>query len=245
MVRGFYQLGSGIMSQSSVLDTISNNIANAETTGYKKQTTVLSAFGQMMMQRVGGTGTTNIGSSSFATVVDETATIHTQGTLTSTGRDLDFAIAGDGFFAVDNNGTTEYTRKGDFELDAGGYLVNSNGYRVLNTAGNPIYIGSGDFTCDENGGIQVNGTFAGRIGVYTFDDYNTLQEAGDGLYTGDGAYLSADASIKWQTLESSNVDMADEMTNAISAQRQLQACSQALQMYDDVLSDAASQLGKV
>ena len=102
MVRGFYQVGSGMLTQTQVLNTIANNIANSKTVGYKEQITLGSTFEEMMLSRVDGEYT-EIGETYMATVVDEHATLHTQGSFDTTGRSLDFAIVGEGFFAVEKS----------------------------------------------------------------------------------------------------------------------------------------------
>lgn len=235
-------MASGMMTQNKVLNNIGNNISNAKTQGYKKQTVVTSTFGEMLMQRV-DQQSTPIGSLSLGTGVADTVTVHTQGMMESTGRNLDFAIQGEGFFAVQGQGNMLYTRKGDFSIDADGYLVQAGVGRVMGTNG-PIMVGTDDFTADEQGNIFVDNQLVGRLAVYNFNDYNTLTEAGNGFYTAGGGQL-INANIQWQTLEGSNVDLAEEMTGAIAAQRELQSCSQALKMYDAVLEKATTEIGQV
>ena len=244
MVRGFYQLGSGMLTGNEILNTISNNIANCKTNGYKKQVTLGSTFEEMMLGRIDHDGIEDVGNTYMATVVDEHATLHTQGALDPTGRNLDFAIIGEGFFAVQREGGVEYTRNGSFNIDAEGYLVDAQGSRVLNDVGADIYIGQSDFNCNSGGYITVGGRTE-RLGVYNFDDYNAITETSDGYYTGNGAALMNNATIRWKTVESSNVDMAEEMVDAIAAQRNFQSCSQALNMYSEVLDSAVNQLGKI
>jgi flagellar basal-body rod protein FlgG len=243
MVRGFYQLGSGMMTQNKVLNSVANNITNAKTQGYKKQEVVTSTFGEMLLYRLDGQGTL-IGQTGMARIVDDTVTIHTQGSMESTGRNLDFAIQGEGFFAVQGETGTLYTRKGDFSIDADGYLVQQNMGRVMGTNG-PIMVGTDDFTADEQGNIYVDNQWINRLAVYNFNDYNTLTEAGNGFYTAGGGGQQMNAEIIWQTLEGSNVDVAEEMTNALAAQRELQSCTQALKMYDEILKKATTEISQL
>lgn len=243
MVRGFYQLASGMMTQNKTLNSIGNNITNAKTQGYKKQTVVSQTFGEMLIQRVDGQ-ITPIGTMALGRTVGDTVTLHTQGSMTTTGRNLDFAIQGEGFFAIQGQDGLVYTRKGDFNIDADGYLVQEGVGRVMGTKG-PIRVGTDDFTADEQGNIYVGNQWVDRLAVYHFADYNTLTEATSGYYTANGGGQLIDAKIQWQTLEGSNVDVAEEMTNALAAQRELQSCSQALKMYDAVLEKATTQIGQV
>lgn len=243
MVRGFYQLGSGMLTQTQVLNTIANNIANSKTVGYKEQITLGSTFEEMMLSRVDGEYT-EIGETYMATVVDEHATLHTQGSFDTTGRSLDFAIVGEGFFAVEKDYGVAYTRNGSFDVDEEGYLVDVQGDRVLDINGNHIFLGTSDFTANEHGTLYI-GDRVEQIGLFNFNDYNALTEVRDGYYQGGAAVAMDDYDIKWQTLENSNVDMAQEMVEAIASQRSFQYIAQAVNMYGDVLNRAASELGKM
>lgn len=245
MVRGFYALGSGMLTQSRILTGISNNLANVETPGYKKKEVTASTFGSMMINRV-DSEKTPIGSMSLITVADKTNVIHSEGTLKNTERSLDFAIQGEGFFAVQGKSGTVYTRNGSFNVDADGYLVLGNVGRVLGQNG-PIQIGTDQFSADTQGNLAVNGKNVNKIAVYNFNDYNNLKIAGEGMYTSAGAAatLIQNPKIMWKTVEGSNVNAAEEMTDALKAQRDLQNCSQAIKMYDQVLSNAVTNIGKL
>lgn len=244
MVRGFYMLGSGMLTQSRVLSGISNNLSNINTSGYKDEKVTTSTFGSMVMDRI-DSAKTPIGSVTLMRTADGIKTDYSEGTLKETGRTLDFAIKGQGFFAVQGSNGTVYTRNGNFNVDDQGYLVVEPGGRVLGQNG-PIHVGTDNFTADSEGNILVNGQVADKIDVVDFADYNTLQNAGEGLFTASGQPTQVqNPSILWKTLEGSNVDAAQEMTQALSAQRNLQSCSQALQMYDNNLEKAVTEIAKV
>lgn len=243
MVRGFYALGSGMLTQSRILTGVSNNLANIETPGYKKKEVTTSTFGSMVINRV-DSQKTPIGTMSLITAADKTNVIHSEGTLKSTERPLDFAIQGEGFFAVQGANGTVYTRNGSFNVDAEGYLVLDNVGRVMGQNG-PIQIGTDQFTADAQGNLTVGGNVVDKISVYNFDDYNNLRISGDGMFTGTNAALVQNPDIMWKTIEGSNVNAAEEMTDALSAQRNLQNCSQAIKMYDQVLSDAVTNIAKI
>ncbi|WP_444659918.1 flagellar hook-basal body protein [Caproiciproducens sp. R2] len=243
MVRGFYALGSGMLTQSRILTGVSNNLANIETPGYKKKEVTASTFGSMVINRV-DSQKTPIGTMSLITAADKTNVIHSEGTLKNTERPLDFAIQGEGFFAVQGANGTVYTRNGSFNVDAEGYLVLDNVGRVMGQNG-PIRIGTDQFTADAQGNLTVEGNVVDKIAVYGFDDYNNLRISGDGMFTGTNAVLVQNPDIMWKTIEGSNVNAAEEMTDALSAQRNLQNCSQAIKMYDQVLSDAVTNIAKI
>lgn len=238
MVRGFYTLGSDILTQSRVLNTISNNMANVETNGFKKSRVMEKTFGSMVIERVGRNNRTQIGSATLMNTADEAVTNYSQGNLTQTGRKLDFAIGGDGFFAVQGDNGTVYTRNGSFNVDADGYLVLKGQGRVLGSDGAPIRPGTDDISSDGQGRLSVDGNGIGTLAVYRFPDNAALTTVGEGMFQGDGANLEAAPLVMWKSLEGSNVNMTEELTNALSSQRQLQTSSQALKMYDRVLDQA-------
>lgn len=237
MDRGFYTLGSGILTQSRVLGTISNNVANADTNGFKKVHQTETTFGSMLVERVNA-GKTPVGTVTMMSAPGEAVTDYSQGTVTQTGRNLDFAIRGDGFFAVQGANGTVYTRNGSFNLDDGGYLVLKGQGRVLGGGGDPIRPGTDDLTADAQGVLVAQGQVAGQLAVYRFPDNAALTTVGEGMFQGNGAVLEAAPDIQWKSVEGSNVDMTEELTNALSSQRQLQTCSNALNLYDQTLDQA-------
>lgn len=242
MVRGFYQLGAGMLTQNQILGVTSSNIANAKTNGYKKQQVMSTSFGEMVLNRLDGRQT-QLGSGVAVRTADETATIHSQGILESTDRALDFAIRDKGFFAVQTPNGLQYTRKGSFNLDDQGYLIVKGGGRVMGQNG-PILLGTDKVTMDNSGNIYANGNLAGKPAIYDFADYNTLREAGEGFYTATGAPTPVRTDLLWKTIEGSNVNMSQEVTNAMAAQRELQSCSQMLKMYDQILAKATTEIGR-
>lgn len=242
MVRGFYALGSGMMTNTQTLSTISNNITNAETIGFKKDITHTAAFGDMLISRLDNE-VNPLGDMSMVRIAQENDTIHSQGTIKETDRNLDFAIVDSGFFGINTANGVQYTRNGSFSIDNEGYLVLKDIGRVIGQNGE-IYLGTDDFTADSYGNIYINGALIDRIQIFDFEDYNALDKAGEGMYTGQGAFVNQTPNLIWKSLEGSNVDMVEELTNAISATRNLQACSQVLQMYDTVLLKSV-EIGKL
>lgn len=237
MVRGFYTLGSGMLTQGRVLNTISNNFANENTAGFKKSSVMEKTFGNMLIRRM-DKGCTSLGDAALLDIADESITNFSQGAVENTGRNLDFGIFGDGFFAVQgSNGQQTYTRSGSFNIDDQGYLVLKGKGRVMGTNG-PIHVGTENITADEQGNLYVGTNRVGQIALYDFRDRGALKVVGEGMYSSNNAVRVTNPRIKWQSLESSNVNMAQEMTNAMASQRQLQNCSQALKMYDEVLDQA-------
>ena len=245
MNRGFYTLGSGMLTNNRSLSAISNNLANLTTIGYKKSQIQSATFGDMLMYRLDD-NTTEIGSVSRLRSATQSYTIHSQGTLDTTDRTLDFAISGSGFFEVQSEDGVVYTRNGNFSINSDGYLVLNNVGRVLGTDGQPIRLGTDDFEADSAGNLFVDSVKVGQLAVADFADYTSLVSVNEGMYGANGQQsIASDAAISWKTLELSNAESAEEMTNAIAVQRNLQACAQALQIYDNNLAKAVAEIGKI
>lgn len=248
MFKGFYNLTSGMLSQSHRLDVVANNMTNISTTGYKAEQYTDSTFQEYITSRIGNKDKTNpeqIGGSSYILAPSRLYMDYTQGALEPTGMPLNFAIEGDGFFAIQTDDGVAYTRSGDFSLDDQGYLVLPDEGRVLNTDGNPMQLGTSDIVADSIGTISTeNGTNFGRLAVYTFPDNDQLTKTARGLFTGNGAQATQ-LPINWQILERSNVELVQEMMTMMSSQRALQSAAQLSKMYDQLMTKATTDLGRV
>ncbi len=236
MVRGFYILGSDMLTQSRVLNTLGNNLANVNTTGFKKADVTQKAFGEMLLDRV-DQNRTRVGDTSLMNIVDESDTDYSQGAFDPTGRNLDFAVRGDGFFAVQKGNGVVYTRNGSFNLDDQGYLVLAGQGRVLGDNG-PIHLGTDKITVNSQGDIYTDSGRVDRIALYDVADKKNLTSLGEGIYSSSGATKMQNQNILWKNTEGSNVEVTTEMTQSIASERQLQSCSSALKMYDEVLDKA-------
>ena len=251
MTRGFYDLTSGMLSQSRRLDVVGNNMTNLSTPGYKQQQYTDTTFGEVLISRIGNSDKSRnqvIGQSSSMLAPSEMTIDYGQGALEETGSNLDFAIQGEGFFAIRTDNGVEYTRNGSFSLDKNGYLYLPGYGRVLDEDKRPIQLDTDQIRVDSRGGIygQEDGEYYGKVGVFTFRDNDRLTISESGLFDagGQGA-READTPVIWKSLESSNVDMIREMSQMMSAQRALQSAAQVLKLYDGVLTKATSELGRM
>lgn len=249
MSRGFYNLASGMLTQQRKIDISSNNIANLNTAGYKKEQAVTSSFSNLLINKVKQNGieedSQQLNGVSVIRTVIENNTLHSQGTLEETGNMTDFAIKGAGFFAVDNNGQIVYTRNGSFNIDMEGYLVLEGTGRVQGEFGD-IYIGSDKFDFAEDGSIIVEDEVVDNIAVYDFLDYNNLNKYGEGMFISNVEPELLDYPvIVNKTIERSNVNLTEELTGIISSQRALQTASQALKIYDMINEKAVTEIGKI
>ncbi|GAK02050.1 flagellar hook protein FlgE [Geomicrobium sp. JCM 19037] len=266
MIRSMYSGVTGLQNHQQKLDVIGNNIANVNTFGFKKGR---YTFQDMLSQTVqgasgsggdlGGTNPRQIGLGVQTGSID---TIHTQGALQPTGRELDLGIAGDGYFRVGpqtgaTDANTLYTRAGNFYLTPVDgeqrYIVNSDGHYLLDEDGNAIDIPTDaeSFSIGSDGGVYVvpsdtDGPHA-TIGLATFPNPEGLEKVGGNLYRpspnsgapGDPVTPGEGGSgnLVAGALEMSNVDLSEEFVEMITAQRGLQANSRIITTSDEVLQE--------
>lgn len=248
MLKGFYNLTSGMLSQGRRLDTVANNMTNVATSGYKAERYIDSTFQEHIVSRIGNKDKSNpveMGKASYILAPSQLYTDFNQAYTEPTEMPLDFAIEGNGFFSIQTPSGVAYTRSGNFSLDEEGYLCLPSEGRVLDSSGNPIHLGTDQIKADSSGAIySETGTFLAKLGVYSFPDNTQLEKNPRGLYTGNGAQ-PATASIRWKSLERSNVDLVQQMVDMISSQRALQSAAQMSKMYDQLMSKATTDLGRL
>ena len=250
MFKGFYNLTSGMLTQQRNLNVVGNNLVNISTAGFKQDRYTASTFDEVMYSRVGSlySGGQEIGQQSYIRATSDIYTDFTQGVMEPTGLNLDFCIIGDGFFAIeDPEGNVSYTRMGNFSLDDEGYLgLPGYGY-VLDPDGERIYLGTDKVISDKQGLLYYseNQGLIGRLGVYSFPDNGELEYNDRGLFTGEGAVVSQNYEIRGQCLERSNTDMIRQMTEMITCQRALQSAAQISKMYDQLMTRATTEVGRL
>ena len=250
MFKGFYNLTSGMLTQRQKLNTIANNLTNISTPGFKSSRHIVGNFQDVLYSRVGNQNKSSyqaIGRQSYIVSTNEIVTNYTQGALEETGISLDFAIDGEGFFAIRNAANeTMYTRSGSFSLDEQGYLCYSGFGRVLDGNGNALRVMTDKVVSDNNGNIYANnGMLLGQIGVFTFDDNAQLEYNDEGFLVGAEGQAVEDPVVRGGFLERSNVDMVTEMTEMLSSQRAFQSAAQVTKIYDSLMSKITNEIGKV
>lgn len=262
MYQGFYNLTSGMLTQTRNLNVIGNNMVNIQTAGYKRDKMVSSTFQEEMMYRTGKHYKDNakaLATTSKIRTAQQTYVNYEQGAYDQTEGIYDFALGDSGFFCVETPMGVQYTRNGSFHVDDEGYLTLNGMGRVLGTDG-PIQIDNEDFTVDKTGRISVLEVVGGgedgeaqatvrelgKLRVVDFADYGQLHKEDYGLFsTGQQAQEVESPSILWKSLERSNVDMVEEMTSMMTSQRALQSAAQVLKMYDQIMSKSASDVGRL
>ena len=255
MMRSLNTAGTGMVAQQLNLDTISNNLANVNTTGFKAQT---AEFQDLIYQTYRLSGASAGASAAqpasmqvgLGTMFASTSSDFSSGPLQSTNNPLDLAITGSGFFKVElPNGSNAYTRDGSFTTDQNGNLVTSDGYAVVPNITIPA--GATQVTIAQNGTVsclkpgQNEPQQLGQITLSMFSNPGGLTRIGQNLYAQGGA--SGDAvettpgengsgQIQSSFLEGSNVQVVTEMVSMITAQRAYEINSKAVQTADDMLS---------
>jgi flagellar basal-body rod protein FlgG len=245
MNSGMYAALSGNIVAQQRLDVLTNNLANVNTAGFKRDRMVFeSVLGAVKNPSQAVESLTNapvLSGTSFAT--DFSA-----GPLKQTGNTLDLALEGDGFFVVNTPEGRAFTRQGNFHLDSGGKLVNSEGYEVLANGG-PVTINGGKVDVDGKGGIFVDGNQVASLEVVDFPKPYTLQKAGGVQFmpAGSGAdeQPARNTGIRQGFLEESNVNPLLEMAQLIETNRYYESCVKMVQSYDNLASKAANELGKL
>lgn len=272
MLRGFYTAASGMLAQQRRNELLANNLANANTPGFKTDQTSVRSFPEMLLQRMdskaaagGGQAafpsSTRVGSVSTGVYVQEASPLFSQGGIQQTELQTDLAIMNGTLpegstvmFAVDNGeGGTRYTRNGNFTLDREGYLTAPSGQYILDSSNGRIKIDGTDFQVNEDGYILENGQPKARIGAVFAEDQSKLVKEGDGLFRAEegagmsDAYTQAGVSftIRQGVLETSNVDQSRTMTEMMAAYRSFEANQKVLQAYDKSLDKAVNEIGRI
>jgi flagellar basal-body rod protein FlgG len=261
MMRSLWTAASGMIGQQFNIDTIANNLANVNTTGFKANR---PDFEDLLYQtlRIAGTPATEVTVVPTGIQVGHgvrpaaTQKLFTQGSLQSTGNVTDLAIEGEGFFRVLlYDGSYGYTRDGSFKLDANGQLVNSNGYRFLPEIILPEGFIRDTLTVSQDGRVTVkvagvdDPIEVGQIEIYRFINPAGLEAVGENLFKVTGAtgevipgrpgFDGMGKTIQ-RFLEMSNVSVVQEMVNMIVAQRAYETNSKAIQTSDSMLATANS-----
>lgn len=264
MIRGLYTAVSGLITQEAKQQVITNNLANANTVGFKKDDLAIKKFDDVLIENYdkiqGGKNVRNIiGSMSYGSKIDETKTFFTQGMLQQTDKTTDFAVDGRGFFSVartDLNGNSEtfYTRDGHFHVNLKGYLVNDNGDNVLgrnlNTgAVEPIYVGRAQILLDGDNNLLIDGNANYKFNMVDFEDYNggypSLKKVGDNLYSSENPIENGEITVKQNALEKSNVNVVNEMVNMMTVMRSFESNQKIIQSMDETLGKAVNEVGVV
>ena len=266
MVKGLYTAHMGMVNQQKRLDILSNNLANADTVGYKKEGSTSRSFYDALALRIKDSSNyqlpQQLGDITYGVTIGQTYDDFSQGSFQVTNNKYDVALKGDGFFAIDytnKNGQqmVKLSRAGNFTVDKEGYIRTEDGDYVLNANGvrtmaggeaNRIKIDPNtDFTIAADGTITQNGVAVAQLGVVDVEDYNYLERYGENLYTllDGGRIKDSEAQIVQGTLEMANVSTVTEMVDMINVARAYETNQKIIQSIDETLEKAVNQVGKV
>lgn len=255
MMRSLWTAATGMVAQQTHIDVLSNNLANVNTTGFKKSR---AEFEDLMYQTLRMAGTINEGGNRIPTGMQvgmgvRPVTVHkffSEGNLQNTGNPLDIAIEGEGFFLVDRNGEDVYTRAGSFKLDNDGRLVTAQGYPLqpeFTVPSDTVSVAvteDGHIAALDSSGQELAGA---DIQTYNFINPAGMNAVGRNLYKETEASGPATAGTPGDTnfgtlaqgfLEGSNVEMVDEMVGLIIGQRAFEVNSKAITTSDAMLQTA-------
>ncbi len=259
MMRSLWTAASGMIGEQFHIDTIANNLANVNTTGFKKSR---AEFEDLLYQTVRLAGTPSSEISQYPTGIQvglgvrpaSTQKFYSQGSLQSTGNKLDLAIQGEGFYGVTlPDGTKAYSRDGSFKIDSNMEIVTSEGYRLSPPIFLPDNFDVGSLTISKDGLVTVkvagsdDDVEAGRISLYRFINPAGLTNLGDNFLKESPASgpavegtpsLSGFGSVNQSFLEMSNVNAVQEMVDMIVAQRAYEFNSRSIQTSDSMLGTA-------
>ena len=252
MVKGLYTAYTGLVNQQNRLDVVSNNLANAATTAYKKEGLTSQSFDEVMAYKVkdASVGTVNqyIGDLNLGVKIGESYRDYSQGSFRETGENFDLALSGDGFFSISftnkaGETSTMYTRDGNFSMTKDGYLVTKDGDFVLGEGG-PIQLptDAAKIAIYRDGTITADGVQIDKLAITDFEDYNYLEQYGENLYRALDTATTKDAAgqVYQGYLEQSNVNVVSEMVEMITISRAFEANQKAMNAADDTLKKAVT-----
>ncbi|MDO8299537.1 flagellar hook-basal body protein [Lacisediminimonas sp.] len=236
MPEGLSIAAIGMKGDMQRLATISQNLVNAATPGFKRDIAVGTSFSALVM-----------GNGLFSAPVPASAVLPDlkPATLRFTGNALDVAIESAGFFEVRHEGQTFYTRQGNFAIDATGRLVTQAGHAVAGSSGD-ILLSTPKPVIDAQGNIVENGKPVAQLKLVRFSNPSLLQRSGDGLFLQGGAAIEPEgvSRVRQSHLEVSNVNTAAEMVRLIETMRHFEAGQKVIQMIDAMNERAISKLGE-
>lgn len=251
MIQGLYAAANGMLSVEDRQAVIANNIANATTPGFKQQLAVqrgyysaYSARGEKPTRfdyvRAPGGGIKTI----------ETFSNFGNGVVLNTGNTLDVALDGPGFLRVQGQDGVRFTRSGRLSVGMGGVLVTSDGLPVLDANDEPIDVSGGSVRFDPAGNVYVNDELRGQLGITEFEDSHALAREGYTLFRASDEILAAGlpaekTEVRSGSVETSNVQLPQEMANMLMALREYAANQRVIQSVNETVGRMINQVGGV
>ncbi len=257
MIPGLKQSAIGLTQRAAAQEVFTNNLANINTPGFRGDRVsfvqVLSDASQRAAVPGAGTGAppraagsdpgTGLSRPTAGSAVAVTSIDLRQGPVETTGNDFDFAVDGAGFFVVQTPQGERYTRGGAFALDGEGKLVTRSGYPVMSDGG-PITVESGKLYVGADGSISLNGESTGRIRLVSFANPRDLKRTANGLFEAAGRPQEATGRVLQGSLEGSNVNPMEALTEMMMALREFEANQKALKAQDETAEKLIGESGR-
>ncbi len=257
MFTGLYTSAAGMLAQMKNLEVISNNLANINSTGYKKDQSIFRTFyDDAINATASSNGTLTNKDFNSMVVIERTVSDFSEGLIKKTGNPLDLTITGDGFFELQGaNGETYFTRAGNFQMNETGEIVNATGLNLMgDIAAITIEAGASSLeskgiTFSEEGVLSVGDAELDRLSIFRFVDNSRLKKIGNNLYVNESAGNVSDepfeGKIVQHHLEMSNVNPVQELTRMIVAQRAFEAYQRVMRtIMDDTTEKSISLVGR-
>lgn len=258
MLKGLYTAYTGMIHEQHRMDVMTNNLANANTNGFKKEGTTSQSFDSVLAYKIKDTSQAGnlpkrIGNMSLGVKTGENYVDYSEGPIKETGNPLDMALSSNGFFTIEYTNkagetSTMYTRDGNFTMTSRGYLVTQDGDYVLGARGRRIRLDPAlPVSVDRAGNIYQDGAAVASLQLTDFEDYNYLERYGENFfYPVEGATTTeADTEVHSGYLELANMSVVTEMVNMIAIQRHYDANQKVITTYDDTLDKAVNQTGRL
>jgi len=244
MNSGLYSAYSGLRANADMLEVLANNLANLNTTGFKGDETFFRLYNRAVQESDMPPLDQAINDS---TVVQGTVINFQGGPMTATGRDLDVALEGAGFFVVETQAGLRYTRNGHFQVNSQGRLVTSEGFSVMGKSG-AVTLPPGRVSVAQNGTIEVNGTMVDTLKIVDIADKTQLQKTGSAMFQPAAGAVEQDVletQVRQGSLEQSNINPVQQMMLMINMMRQFEGLQKAINMVMNTLNEkSVNQVGR-
>lgn len=237
MHRGVYTAAAGMQAADKWLDTISANLANSSTVGFKRESI---DFNEQLLRELHNASGRALGELGAGPGAVERHVIFDVGTPLSTGNPMDVSIrTREGLFAVDTPEGVRYTRNGSFGISSDGYLSSREGHHVLDAQGQPIQLPPGITEITPSGQVQVNGQPVGQLALFDGD----FKRYGNSLFTCENASLMTNVNLATSAVESSNVNAIEEMVSMIKLNRAFELSQKSVTTQDEASEKLLQILG--
>ena len=256
MIKGLYTAGSGMMLQMARQDVVANNLANANTSGFKKNVAIAKAFPEMLMSRLGevkenangqkvNVPIQQIGALGTGASVSGVYTDYDNSNIKQTQNPTDLAIVKEGYFVVQTPDGQRFTRSGEFKINNEMILTTNQGYPVLDNNNSPIEV-DGELEVDGEGNVNINGENVTKLKIVNFTNLQNLERLGDTLVNSDETPVEvAKPEILQGYIEQSNVNPVKEMVTLITVVRAYESLQKMVQAEDELTDVAINQVGSI